>query len=910
MSVGRDASSGVAWPTAEQFNEAIQNLSTSMADEELRGGTAAVNTMGMPLLYSGGFADVYQVHCPGSNHTWAVKCFTKGASGLRERYRKISNALDSKSLPFTVDFEYLEKGVLVRGDWFPIVKMKWVEGQTLNEFVAQSLDKPNMLDQLFKLWVKLAARLHQENIAHADLQHGNVILVPKDDQGRLLLKLIDYDGMWTEKLAGSPSGELGHANYQHPQRKAGQIYSLDVDRFSHLVICCALRCLYVGGKYLWTPFDNGENLLFVENDFHSAAGSRLFRKLWTLRDQNARALVGHLILATKTSLDQVPHLHELVDDQSQVRGLTQAQENEVRSILNDRVGVVTPGVNDPDEFVIEVLPEDGVEVLDGIEVIGEVTDPLDSIFGAELPDRDNAHNSNTNWETKDATGAGIPVPDDQSGGWRAVLSWTSKHPWQMTGAVAAPVCSFALIAVVATSYFSGDGESSDPGPSVAMVAPTPREETETASVPEAKLQKDIRSQPQTNSIGMQLRLIPAGTSNIPSPRTSKRDLLEVQIVSDFYIAVHELTQAQYREVTGKSPSHFQGDDLPVEQVSALEADEFCRLLTGKERLANRLPQGMEYRLPTQAEWAYAALAGQTGNRSDDSSQLEPFAWTKTNSEGKTHPVAGKEANQWSLFDMLGNVDEWLLDEPFGDRELNPTELEVDPLSHGYGGSSRLCVGGDWDTDPNLVTLRGDEHDVAERSKTIGFRVVLAETPTDILALRLNKSLALKGGESASDLLARIEDRRPADQRIPIWRSRIDDLSGKSRGPNEIVTNSIGMILLRIAAGEFEMGSDEGPSDQRPRHRVRISQDFYLAMHEVTQEEYELVMNDNPSQVRGPQLPVEQVRHEQASEFCRILTDKERREGRLQDGLVYRLPTEAEWEFAARRDHNQVVSWRR
>ena len=339
MSDGR-AASKINWPKPEQFNDAIQSLSTSMSDEELRGGTATVNSLGLPILYSGGFADVYEVHCPSTNNTWAVKCFKQGASGLRERYRKVSDLLDSRSLPFTVGFEYQEEGILIEGKWYPIVKMQWVEGKTLNEFVSGTLNEPNMLDQLFKLWVKLAARLHQESIAHADLQHGNVILVPKDDQGRLLLKLIDYDGMWTEKLAGSPSGELGHANYQHPQRKAGQINSLDVDRFSHLVICCALRCLYVGGQKLWTPFDNGENLLFVENDFQNAAGSRLFQELWAIRDRDAHSLVGHLVVATKSDLEDVPHLHELIDDQSHVKELTQDQEREVRAILNRRATTV------------------------------------------------------------------------------------------------------------------------------------------------------------------------------------------------------------------------------------------------------------------------------------------------------------------------------------------------------------------------------------------------------------------------------------------------------------------------------------------------------------------------------------------------------------------------------------------
>lgn len=157
------------WPTPSLFNEAVQNLSSTMADEELRRGAAAVNASGLPLLYSGGFADVYRVHCRTTGNTWAVKFFKHAVSGQRERYRAISDWLEQARLPFIVDFRYLERGVRIAGNWYPIVKMRWVEGQHLNRFVAESLTRPRMLEQLFGLGVKLAARLHESGIAHADL---------------------------------------------------------------------------------------------------------------------------------------------------------------------------------------------------------------------------------------------------------------------------------------------------------------------------------------------------------------------------------------------------------------------------------------------------------------------------------------------------------------------------------------------------------------------------------------------------------------------------------------------------------------------------------------------------------------------------------------------------------------------
>src|SRR5438477_81764 len=93
-----------------------------------------------------------------------------------------------------------------------------VQGPTLNEFVRGALDRPATLEALGQLWLRLAVRLREAGLAHGDLQHGNVLLVPGSTPQSLKLKLIDYDGMWVPALAGRPSGEVGHANYQHPQR--------------------------------------------------------------------------------------------------------------------------------------------------------------------------------------------------------------------------------------------------------------------------------------------------------------------------------------------------------------------------------------------------------------------------------------------------------------------------------------------------------------------------------------------------------------------------------------------------------------------------------------------------------------------------------------------------------------------
>ncbi len=318
-------------PTPTDYRHAIQDPLGALDDEELRHGEVSRDARGLPVLWSGNFASVYRIHCPPTGKTWALKCFTREVSTRQERYRHIAAALEAARLPFTVPFVYLKRGIQVHGQWYPAVKMEWVEGQTLNRFVEESLEKPKLLRQLLDLWPQLAARLRDAGIAHADLQHGNVLLVARPD-GKLALKLIDYDGMYVPALAGTPSGELGHPNYQHPLRLRHGAYNADVDRFAHLVIHCAVDSLIVGKRELWQRFNNDENLLFREQDFQCPERSELFQTLWEAGDANARTLVGRLALACRAPLEAAPWLDEIVEE-GRAKALTSAEQQAVSSLM-------------------------------------------------------------------------------------------------------------------------------------------------------------------------------------------------------------------------------------------------------------------------------------------------------------------------------------------------------------------------------------------------------------------------------------------------------------------------------------------------------------------------------------------------------------------------------------------------
>ena len=228
-----------------------------------------------------------------------------------------------------------------------------------------------------------------------------------------------------------------------------------------------------------------------------------------------------------------------------------------------------------------------------------------------------------------------------------------------------------------------------------------------------------RSPGSARSIGMEFKVIPAGTFTMGEGHKAH----EVRITRPFKMGVHEVTQAQYEQVMGNNPSNFYGSENPVEMIGWGDAVEFCRRLS---ELPSEKAAGNVYRLPTEAEWEYACRAGTTTQFSfgDDDSDLGDYAWYAGNSAKKTHPVGSKLPNDWGLYDMHGNVWEWCQDWD-GDT---PGGLLTDPTGPA-SGSKRVIRGGGWFNYAQFCrsTLRYG-YEPSSRFKSRGFRVAL--NPSD------------------------------------------------------------------------------------------------------------------------------------------------------------------------------------
>ncbi len=231
----------------------------------------------------------------------------------------------------------------------------------------------------------------------------------------------------------------------------------------------------------------------------------------------------------------------------------------------------------------------------------------------------------------------------------------------------------------------------------------------------------------SDSVNLEMVWCPPGTFIMGSPENetgrSNEPQHQVTLTKGFWIGKYEVTQEQYKTIIGSNPSHFRGDNLPVEQVDWFDAISFCEKLTAFEKVAGRLPEGYEYTLPTEAQWEYACRAGTKGIYNVDGASLGDVAWYYNNSGMKSHPVGQKIPNAWGIYDMHGNIFELCYDW----NEEYSTDAVTDPKGTS-SGNLRILRGGSWYDAPSVCrsATRIDRSPSFKDDKR-GIRVVLVES---------------------------------------------------------------------------------------------------------------------------------------------------------------------------------------
>ena len=303
------------WPNRSEYSDAVRDYPhVSLQDPELRGGRPRRGNDGFLISDAGAFSIVFPIDVVSK--TFALRCWTQDVRNAKVRYEQISAYLKSVGLPYFVDFEYVPegKGILVNGTEYPITRMEWIDGVSLRRFIEKNLQDPHIFKVIADEFQKMIAALHNHQIAHGDLQDGNILL-ERSSTG-VKIKLIDYDSLVVPALQGQPEQIVGLPEYQHPKRIVGGGQANEkVDYFSELVIYLSFLSLSEKPD-LWTQFGDenrvDRGLLFSKKDFENPDQSDVFQQLANLSPDVQQLTATLKDFCTKTSIDQLKPLEVIL----------------------------------------------------------------------------------------------------------------------------------------------------------------------------------------------------------------------------------------------------------------------------------------------------------------------------------------------------------------------------------------------------------------------------------------------------------------------------------------------------------------------------------------------------------------------------------------------------------------------
>lgn len=295
------------WPSAADYVAAVQDPERCVVDPRIRSAEFATNVMGLPKVSSGQVAAVFPVTIDGEKA--ALRLFT-APTDHAERYARISEFLAQHPNTHLVDSIWIPEAVEFGSGRYPAVLMPWVGGATMATFIDDAIedDRPIQVRYLADRWIVAALSLIASGAVHGDLQHGNV-MVTED----LAIKLIDYDSMWVPGLAAELA-EVGHPNYQHPERMEDGHVTPTLDVFPAYVIYLSLRAI-AADPSLWDKFYNGENLLFVQSDFTAVGrqGAPIWDALAENPDTEVAQMARTLAELCQVRLAAVPQLSTVLE---------------------------------------------------------------------------------------------------------------------------------------------------------------------------------------------------------------------------------------------------------------------------------------------------------------------------------------------------------------------------------------------------------------------------------------------------------------------------------------------------------------------------------------------------------------------------------------------------------------------
>ena len=291
----------MSYPQIVEYNEAVQNPGQVFLDDELKRGRVSENNLGLPLVLSGGFALTYAVTT--QNRKCAIRCFHREIPAIEEKYDAISKALVSLGSPFFVNFDFQRRGIKIKNNSYPIVRMDWIEGDPLGVWLDKNANNGPAIEKLRARFIQLASFLELRGIAHGDIQNGNVIVAGDK------IRLIDYDGMYVPPMPIGRGSETGHKHFQHPDRQPGN-FGPKMDRFSFIALNLSLKSV-AADSTLYRKFrEGGETIIFKANDFADPQTSEIFKVL--LSKALVQTEAKNFAAICEAGIESVPSLEDFI----------------------------------------------------------------------------------------------------------------------------------------------------------------------------------------------------------------------------------------------------------------------------------------------------------------------------------------------------------------------------------------------------------------------------------------------------------------------------------------------------------------------------------------------------------------------------------------------------------------------
>ena len=328
------------YPLISEYVKAIQDAGDNL--EQLAYLTPVLDDHGEPYRSSGAFAVVFKMQDKRTGKYYALKCFTEEQEGRADAYRQIADELDMVDSPYITSVKYMEKELFVDSqceeDEFPVLLMDWVDGETMEAYIAANYRNQSAMLMLSYRFGKMAAWLRSQSFAHGDVKPDNIIIRPDGS-----LSLVDYDGMFVSSMKGSKSPTIGTKDFSHPLRTMDD-FDETIDDFSLASIALSLKAISMNSTLLDT-YGASDRLLFSEKDYRNPSNSKVISALQELMyDKDFCTLYSLFLLALarkelsacsfRLFIGEKPILLQTIENLS-----TKAAEEELKEAITDEFGV-------------------------------------------------------------------------------------------------------------------------------------------------------------------------------------------------------------------------------------------------------------------------------------------------------------------------------------------------------------------------------------------------------------------------------------------------------------------------------------------------------------------------------------------------------------------------------------------